>query len=296
MGVLDRHRGLRGECRRELCQLFVVEVGFELVDAENAGDAVADDHRRTDPSANARTAVDVTRKVRVLRHVGEDLRPLRPHDLAIESGLVCQVEALAEKGLDVVEAAPAYDHQAVTSNHQHGTRVVGHDPLKLAEDRLDRVLEAQGLPEYLGHGQERLRVLSCALELRDVVVDRVEADVLTLDRERHEHHPHVDQLAVLAHATGSTAGAAFVECFERDVPTLATEVVVENEVVDRPSDRLLRRPTEELRGSGVPARNPLAGVHDDDRHRADLDERLEVLPAPTLGQREILSLVHARSI
>ena len=79
--VFDRHRGLGGECRRDFRQLFGVEIGLELVDAEHADDAVADDHRGTDPSANASTAVQLTRKVRVLRHVGEDLSPLRPHDL-----------------------------------------------------------------------------------------------------------------------------------------------------------------------------------------------------------------------
>ena len=34
--VLDRHRGLGGECRRELRQLLVVEVRLELVDADDA--------------------------------------------------------------------------------------------------------------------------------------------------------------------------------------------------------------------------------------------------------------------
>ena len=55
--VLDRHRGLSGECRCELCQLFGVEVGLELVDAEDADDTVADDHRDTEPPPNASTAV-----------------------------------------------------------------------------------------------------------------------------------------------------------------------------------------------------------------------------------------------
>ena len=70
--ILDRDRGLGGECRRELRELFGVEVGLELVDAQNADDAVADDHRSADPAANASTAVLLTRKVRVLRYVGED--------------------------------------------------------------------------------------------------------------------------------------------------------------------------------------------------------------------------------
>jgi hypothetical protein len=56
-GVLDRHCGLGGECRGELRQLFGVEVGFELVDADDADHAVADHHGDTEPPANASTAV-----------------------------------------------------------------------------------------------------------------------------------------------------------------------------------------------------------------------------------------------
>ena len=112
------------------------------------------------------------------RHVGEDLRPLRPHDVAVEVGLVVQVEAHPEQAAEIVEAAPADDHQAVALDHLDGAAVVGHDSLQLAEDRLDRVLEAQRLAEHLRHGEERLGVLPCALDLGDVVVDREEADVL----------------------------------------------------------------------------------------------------------------------
>ena len=103
--------------------------------------------------------------MRVVRHVGEDLRPLRPHDLVVEVGLVVQVEALPEESLEIVEAAPADDHQTVVLDHLDGAAVVGHDPLQLVEDRLDRVLQAQRLAEHLRHGQQRLGVLACALEL-----------------------------------------------------------------------------------------------------------------------------------
>ena len=188
--------------------------------------------------------------------------------------------------LEIVEAAPAHDHQAVALDHLHGTAVVGHDPLQLAEDRLDRVLEAQRLPEHLRHGQERLSVLACALELGDVVVDRVEADVLAVGGERHEHHLHVDQLPVLPDATSDPVGTTSLEGLVGDVPAFSAEILVEDEVVDQPSDRILRRPPEELRRGRVPARHPLVGVHHDDRHRADLDERLEVLLlAADLGER-----------
>ena len=156
--------------------------------------------------------------------------------------------------------------------------------MQLVEDRLEGVLEAQRLAEHLRHGEERLRALSCALELGDVVVDGVEADVLTVDPERHEHHLDVDQLPVLPYATGDPVGTTSLERLVGDVPAFSAEVLVEDEVVDHPSDRLLRRLPEELRRRRVPARHPLVGVHDDDGDRADLDERLEVvLLAADLG-------------
>ncbi len=120
-------------------------------------------------------------------------------------------------------------------------------------------------------------MLSCALELGDVVVDRVEADVLTVDPERHEHHLHVDQLPVLPYATSDPVGTTSLERLVGDVPAFSAEVLVEDEVVDQTPDRLLRRVAKELRRRRVPARHTLVGVHDDDGDRADLDERLEVL-------------------
>jgi hypothetical protein len=108
--ILDRHRGLSGECGRELRELVGVEVGLELVDAEDADDAVADDHRGADPAPNASASVLLTRKVRVLRHIGEDLSPLREDDLAVEVGLVHQVEAHSDQAAEIVEARGADDH------------------------------------------------------------------------------------------------------------------------------------------------------------------------------------------
>src|SRR5437870_1870593 len=82
----------------------------ELVAVEATDDPVADDHRRADPAANASAAGQLTRKGRVLRHVGEDLCPLRPDDLTPGVALVVQVVALPEESLQVFEAAPADDH------------------------------------------------------------------------------------------------------------------------------------------------------------------------------------------
>ena len=92
--------------------------------------------------------------------VGEDLSPLRSQDLDPGVGLVVQVEAHADHPAQVVEAARAHDHQAVSLDHLDGTAVVGHDLLQLVEDRLERVLEPQRLSEDLRYGQECLGVLS----------------------------------------------------------------------------------------------------------------------------------------
>jgi hypothetical protein len=117
------------------------------------------------------------------------------------------------------------------------------------------------------------------LEFGDVVVDRVEADVLTSDPERHEHHLHVDQLPVLPHATSDPVGTIVLERLVGDVPAFSAKVVVEDEVVDQTPDRLLRRVAKELRRRWVPAGHTLSGVHDDDGDRADLDERLQLVAA-----------------
>ena len=76
-------------------------------------------------------------------------------------------------------------------------------------------------------------MLACPLELGDVVVDRELADVLSVDAERHEHHLHVDERAVLSGATRHPLGAACVERFACDLPALSRPVLVEDEVVDQ---------------------------------------------------------------
>ena len=89
-------------------------------------------------------------------------------DLDSGVALVVEVEAHSGHPPQIVEAAPAHDHQAVSLNHLDGTAVVGHDLLQLAEDRLERVFEAQRRPERLRHGEEGLGMLTCALELGEV--------------------------------------------------------------------------------------------------------------------------------
>ena len=239
-GVLDRRRSLSSECGRELCELLVVDAGLELVDAQDTDDTVADDHRGTDPSADSSTPVDVAREVRVLGHVGEELLPPRSHDMAVEVGLVGQVEGHPHQAPEIVETTSADDHEPVALDHLDGTAVVRHDSLQRAEDGFDRVLEAERLPEHLRHGEQRLGLLPRALQLGDVVVDRVETDMLAVQLEGDEHHLNVDQLAVLSRTTSDAVDATSRECLARDVPPFSAELGGENEVVDEPSDRLVR--------------------------------------------------------
>ena len=83
-------------------------------------------------------------------------------------------------------------------------------------------------------------MLACALELGDVVVDRVEADVLAVDPERHEHHLHVDERSVLSPAACDPMRATGLERLAGDVPPFSAKVSPDNEVVDQPTDRLFR--------------------------------------------------------
>ena len=110
--------------------------------------------------------------------------------------------------------------------------------------------------------------------------------MLAVDSERHEHHLHVDERAVLPCATrrsgrrdlSSSASRVTLAPFSRDS-------VVEDEVVDQTPDRLLRRVAEQPCRRRVPAGHALVGVHDDDGDRADVDERLELGQPPTrLGE------------
>src|SRR5207253_9134481 len=234
------------------------------------------DHRRADPSANASAAVLIAREMRVPRYVRENLLAIRPDDLTVEVGLVVQVEADSDQAAEIFESAFADNDQAIALNHLDGGAVVGHHSLQLVEDRLKGLFKAQRPAEYLRYGQERLGMRSCALELGDVMVDRVEADVLTVDRQRHEHHLDVDQLPVLPCAAGDPVRTTTLARFVGDVPAFSAEVLAEDEVVYRAPDRLLRRVAEELRRRRIPARHTLVGVHDDDGDRTDLDERLEL--------------------
>ncbi len=62
-----------------------------------------------------------------------------------------------------------------------------------------------------------------------------------------------------------------------DVVAFLREVLGDDQGVDRPTDRLVRRVAEEPRRGGVPAGDRLIAIHRHHRDRADLDERFEVL-------------------
>ena len=71
----------------------------------------------------------------------------------------------------------------------------------------------------------------------------------------------------------------------RDLAPLVAARVADHEVVDRAAERLVRGVAEERGGRRVPVGHPLVGVHDDHRHRAVLDEGLELgQPPARLGE------------
>ena len=167
--VLDRRRRLCGERRDELGEVVVVEIGLELVERDDADDAIAEYQRCADPAADASATVQLAGEMRVMRHVAEDVLPLRAQHLDARVGLVVQVEADPENGLRILEAAPAHDHQAVVLDHLDGGAVVRHDSLELTEDRLEGVLQAQRLAERLRDGEQCLGAQPRRLQFGDVV-------------------------------------------------------------------------------------------------------------------------------
>ena len=175
--ILDRDRRLRRERGRELRELLVVEIGLELVDADHADDPVADDHRRADPAADAPGLLDAPAKGGLSDTSAKTC--VRFDWTTRLSGSVASSRSKPNprRASRFVEAAPAHDHPPVPLDHLDRAAVVGHDPLQLVENRLDRVMQGQRLPEHLRNGQEGLGLLAGALELGDVVVDAEEADV-----------------------------------------------------------------------------------------------------------------------
>ncbi len=124
------------------------------------------------------------------------------------------------------------------------------------------------------------RLVAGTLQLRDVVVDPEEADPLLVDAQRDEHQLDIDRRPVLSSPSCDPVRPSVRKGFARDVPPFVVDVAPEDEVVDLAADRLVRRMSEQLRRRRVPACHALLRVHDDDRDRTDLDERLEVLALP----------------
>ena len=125
--------------------------------------------------------------------------------------------------------------------------------------------------------RRRLGFLPRALELGDVVVDRVEADAVPVEPQRDELHLDVQERAILGGTASDATSPTLPECLQGDVAALAPELRRDDELVDGLPHRFVRGVAEEPRSGGVPARHPLVGIHHDDGCRADLDEHLEVL-------------------
>ncbi len=132
----------------------------------------------------------------------------------------------------------------------------------------------------------RVRFTTRRLELADVVVNRVEPEVLVVDDERHHQDLNVEQEAVLAHPLADRMCSSLVQGGGDEVVALLPQRVrPDDEVLDVPADHLLLLVAEQRRRGRVPAGDALVPVHRHDRDGADLDERFEVLLlAPDLGR------------
>ena len=133
------------------------------------------------------------------------------------------------------------------------------------------------------------------LQLAHVVVDPVEALVIAVDDERHDVDLDLDEAPVGAHPSGQPVRAALLQRLADDRLALIRVLGrLDHERVDRAADRVLRRVPEQALGRRVPAGHHLVPIHRDDRDRADVDERLEVLLLPAdLRNRRAVSIAIA---
>ena len=152
--ILDRHRGLGGECGRELppaprCRTSASNLSMLRTPMTRSPMIIgAQIHPRMRPlpcrslakcglsDTSAKTCGRFDRTTWTLRLVSSSRSkptPIRPPRSSRPR-------------------APTITRR-LSLDHLDRTAVVRHDPLQLVEDRLDRVLEAQRLPEHLRHGQ-----------------------------------------------------------------------------------------------------------------------------------------------
>ncbi len=156
---------------------------------------------------------------------------------------------------------------------------------RVAEERLGRGVPGDDLVSEVDFGnrrwtvlQEGLKVMLLPLEFADIVVDRVRPARLAVAADWDDEHLDVDERAVLAHPPGDAMGRSFGDRFFHDRRTLLSERLgLENELLDRPPERLRRRVPEQRFGCGVPRRHALLEIQSDDRDWTDLEQRLDVL-------------------
>src|SRR4029077_5722515 len=92
---------------------------------------------------------------------------------------------------------------------------------------------------------DALPIFAGLLELADVVVDPEEALALAVHGEGNEHQLDVDQRAVLAGTPGDAVCPSGGHRLLGGLAALLAMLLVEHEVVDLATDRLLRRVAEQ---------------------------------------------------
>ena len=123
-----------------------------------------------------------------------------------------------------------------------------------------------------------LGLLARPLELGDVVIDDVEAGMLAVDEQWHHDHLDVDKHTVPSHPVRDPVGATLLERLAGHADALVAQCLrPQDEVVDVAADRLIGAESEQRGRRRVPGGYALVAVERHDGHRADLDERLEVL-------------------
>ena len=110
------------------------------------------------------------------------------------------------------------------------------------------------------------------------MVDRVRPDCPPVAAQRDDEHLDVDEGTVLAHTPGDAMRCSLRGRLLHDRDALLRERFgPEDEVFDRPPERLSLRESEQRLSGWVPGRHTLFEVESDDRDRADLEQGFQVL-------------------
>ena len=252
--ALRRRRGLRCPAGTlELADVVVERVATDVLAADDDG---------------APVQVDVDQRAVLARALRNGV------DLVVQQRTPAELTGVGTKPLvvgdEIIELAPDRLRLGV-SEELLGGRIPGRDAFV-------RVECDDGGRTELEQGRV---VLLLPLELADVVVDDIGADLLPADDDRRRPDLDVDERAVLPQALPDEHPFFAEQPLLAELDRVRMEaLVVGDQVVDVPSDRLLRRVPEQPLGGRVPRADVLVQVESHDRRGAELEERRVVLLLP----------------